>query len=200
MNFLAHLLLSGDNERVILGNYAGDFIKGRLTVERTVNWDQDYLLGLRLHRYIDSFTDAHPAVREAKKMVSRLFGKLSGIIIDIYFDYFLAKHFFEISGQDLTFYAQQMYGVIERNENFLPAEMKPMLRSMIRQDWLAGYATFEGIDLTFQRMSGRASYLEPIRYAGLELRENELFYEKCFLQFYPQLSLAADNFIRTGHS
>ncbi len=44
MNFLAHILLSGENEGVMMGNYVGDFIKGRLTDEKTASWNPDYVL------------------------------------------------------------------------------------------------------------------------------------------------------------
>ena len=29
MNFLAHLYLSGTNEKILVGNFIGDYVKGR---------------------------------------------------------------------------------------------------------------------------------------------------------------------------
>ena len=34
MNFLAHLYLSGDNPRLMVGNFIGDFVKGRNALEK----------------------------------------------------------------------------------------------------------------------------------------------------------------------
>ncbi|KAA6439165.1 DUF479 domain-containing protein [Dyadobacter flavalbus] len=195
MNFLAHILLSGNKEGVIMGNYVGDFIKGLLTEEKTKDWNPDYVLGLKLHRFIDSFTDTHELVRDTKKMAAASNGKLAGIVTDIYFDYFLAKYFNDYASEPLHVYAHHFYTITERNEHLIPPGMVPMVRSMIRQDWLTCYATLDGIDLTFQRLSRRAGFLAPIRTAVSELREHEDFYHEKFNRFFPELQMQADRFI-----
>ena len=187
MNFLAHLLLSGEKDGIIMGNYVGDFIKGKLTDDKTANWNQEYVIGLKLHRFIDMFTDSHPVVREAKYKVAEVHGRLAGIITDIYFDYFLAKNFLEIHHETLWEYSHRMYSVIEKNEYLIPEQMIPMVRSMVRQDWLNSYATFEGIDLTFNRMSRRAGFMGSIKNAAAELEKNEAFYQEKFNTFFPDL-------------
>jgi acyl carrier protein phosphodiesterase len=195
MNFLAHILLSGESEGVMMGNYVGDFIKGRLSDEKTINWNPDYVLGLKLHRSIDSFTDTHPQVHAAKDVAAISQGKLAGIAMDIYFDYFLAKNFHNYHSEPLYVYAHRMYSVIQRNAHFIPETMVPMVQSMIRQDWLTGYATMEGIDTTFHRLSRRAGFLEPIYDAIADLRANEDFYYHQFLAFFPELRKHAGQFI-----
>ncbi|NIJ54114.1 acyl carrier protein phosphodiesterase [Dyadobacter arcticus] len=200
MNFLAHILLSGEREGVLMGNYVGDFIKGRLTEEKTVDWNQDYVLGLKLHRFIDSFTDTHPEVQEAKHLAALSLGKLAGIVMDIYFDYFLASHFSDFSKDSLSAYVHAKYAVIEKNDYLVPQDMIPMVRSMIRQDWLTSYATFEGIDLTFQRLSRRAKFLAPISNAVNDLRANEDFYYQKFQKFFPELQMRSALFIAENGS
>lgn len=195
MNFLAHLLLSGKKDGIIMGNFVGDFIKGRLTDEKTASWNPDYVTGLKLHRHIDFFTDTHPVVKEAKRQAAIKHGKLSGIIIDIYFDYFLAKNFADFCTETLWVYAHSMYAVIEKNEELIPESMVPMARAMIRQDWLNSYNTFDGIALTFNRMSRRTGFMEPIKDAMLELRDNEEFYLEKFKIFFPELQHEAAKFI-----
>ena len=63
MNVLAHIYLSGDSEKIIIGNYIGDYVKGK-----------DYLKypdlvrkGIILHRHIDGFTDRHPVVHPGRE-------------------------------------------------------------------------------------------------------------------------------------
>ena len=180
MNFLAHLLLSGNNEGVIIGNYAGDFVKGRLTEEKTLSWNQDYLIGIKLHRFIDSFTDAHPIVRETKRVVAVSHGKLAGIVLDIYFDYFLAKYFDYFSEESLGAYSQRMYTVFRDHQDLVPVEMVRMMNAMIKQDWLTAYSTIDGMALTFSRLSRRAFFLAPLSNAAVELQNNEAYYQ---LQF-----------------
>ena len=195
MNFLAHLLLSEGKDAVIMGNYVGDFVKGRLTDEKTVNWNQEYVIGLKLHRFIDMFTDSHPVVREAKNKAAEVHGRIAGIIVDIYFDYFLAKYFNKFGIESLWNFSNRMYSVIEKNTYLIPDSMVPMSHSMIRQDWLNSYATVEGIDLTFNRMSRRADFLAGIKDAGIELRRNEDFYFQKFSIFFPELQEKSTEFI-----
>jgi len=199
MNFLAHLLLSGNKDGIVMGNFVGDFIKGRLTDDKTQNWNPDYVTGLKLHRFIDSFTDTHPVVRDAKKKVAEQHGRLSGIIMDIYFDYFLARFFPDFCTETLWEYSHRMYSLIEKNDYLVPEEMVPMVRAMIRQDWLNSYNTFEGIELTFHRMSRRAGFMEPIYSAVEELKRNEMFYEEKFKIFFPELKLESERFINEAH-
>lgn len=195
MNFLAHIVLSGNREGVIMGNYVGDFIKGLLTAEKTKNWNEDYLLGLKLHRFIDSFTDTHELVRETKKVAAVSSGKLAGIVMDIYFDYFLARYFDAYFPVPLAVYTHDFYSILEKNEHLVPEIMIPMMRSMVRQDWLTGYATIDGIDLTFQRLSRRADFLAPIRTAADDLQEHEDFYLEQFKRFFPELQKQSARFI-----
>lgn len=178
-----------------MGNYVGDFIKGRLTDEKTASWNPDYVLGLKLHRFIDSFTDKHPDVLDAKDVAAVNQGKLAGIVMDIYFDYFLAKNFEHYHSEPLHLYAHRIYSVIEKNEHLIPETMVPMVRSMIRQDWLTTYATLDGIDTTFHRLSRRAGFLAPISEAVSDLRANEEFYYTKFLSFFPELRRQAGQFI-----
>ncbi|HEV7381217.1 MAG TPA: ACP phosphodiesterase [Dyadobacter sp.] len=195
MNFLAHLLLSGEREGIIMGNFVGDFVKGRLTDEKTASWNPEYVTGLKLHRFIDSFTDTHPIVREARIKIAEKHGRLSGIIIDIYFDYFLARFFTDFCNETLWTYSHRMYSLIEKNEYLIPEQMIPMVQAMVRQDWLNSYESLDGINLTFSRMSRRAGFMEHIQYAVDELRLNELFYQQKFRSFFPELQLASERFI-----
>jgi acyl carrier protein phosphodiesterase len=195
MNFLAHLLLSGDNEEVIIGNYVGDFIKGRLMGDKIIGWSDHFLLGVKLHRHIDMFTDEHPTVREAKRKAAAVLGKTAGIATDIYFDYFLAKYFNQFCSESLDDYSARMYQIIRENDLLIPVHMKSMVRTMIKQDWLNTYQTLEGISLTFKRLSGRADFLAVLNLAAEDLEANESFYHDKFNTFFPQLQTETVRFI-----
>lgn len=197
MNFLAHIVLSGSREGIILGNFSGDFIKGTLTPERTQNWSEEYLLGVYLHRYIDSFTDTHPTVREAKKVLALVHPKVAGVILDIYYDYFLANHFTEYYPYGLNEYVQDTYQLLQRNRRLIPEAMLPMADAMIRHDWLYHYKDISGIKRSFDGIANRFSFMKGIRGAENELINNYKTYETSFLEFFPELKSAAENFIRS---
>lgn len=195
MNFLAHILLSGDREGIIMGNFVGDFIKGKLSLEKTHNWVPDYLLGLQLHRFIDTYTDTHPVVRQTKKVLSKAHPRVAGVVLDIYFDFFLANHFEEYAKESLSDFVKNTYEVILRNEEQIPEAMKPMAEAMIRHNWLGHYKEISGIKRSFDGLSHRFAFLKGIEGAEKELLRNMSTYEAAFLEFFPLLQAAATNFI-----
>ncbi len=63
MNFLAHLYLSADDPEIQLGNFIGDFVRGR---DLSSRFSPGIVKGISLHREIDEFTDRHPIVKLSK--------------------------------------------------------------------------------------------------------------------------------------
>src|SRR5690554_6869802 len=116
MNFLAHIYLSGNDEEVILGNFIADGIKGK-TYE---NYPKGIQTGILLHRGIDTFTDAHPIVRQSTKRLHKNFGHFSGVIVDVFYDHFLAKNWKTYSNEPLEEYVQRFYGLLQRHYDSLP--------------------------------------------------------------------------------
>ena len=200
MNFLAHLASSGEREGVLMGNYIGDFIKGQLTPLRTEKWSADFLLGIRLHRFIDHFTDTNPGVLEAKRFLARKHPKVAGVALDIFFDYFLANHFPEFYQADLASFINHSYGIIQKNKDLVPAAMLPMAEAMIRHDWLYNYKEITGIKRSFDGLSRRFAFMAAIQGAEIELQQNEATYEAAFLEFYPKLKDACEDFIKKNES
>ncbi len=88
MNFLAHIYLSGNDTDLIIGNFIADGIKGK----KYKKFSPGIQKGILLHREIDTFTDAHPIVRQSTKRLHKNYGHYSGIIVDILYDHFLAKN------------------------------------------------------------------------------------------------------------
>ncbi|MPR36400.1 acyl carrier protein phosphodiesterase [Salmonirosea aquatica] len=198
MNFLAHLALSGNNEDILMGNFTGDFIKGKLTPLRTASWSAEYRVGVELHRFIDSYTDTHPTVLRAKRTLAFAHSKVAGVALDIFFDYFLANHFSRFYPQALDEYANKAYAIILRNKTLIPIAMLPMAEAMIRHDWLTNYQTIPGIKRSFDGLARRFAFMSAIHGAEDELLRNETLYEKAFIEFYPDLKTVADEYIRNA--
>jgi acyl carrier protein phosphodiesterase len=64
-----------------------DFVKGR----SQYNYQKNIQYGIKLHRDIDAFTDAHDATRAGKEIFRNDYRLYSGAILDIIYDYFLAN-------------------------------------------------------------------------------------------------------------
>ena len=198
MNFLAHVALSGEREGVLMGNYVGDFIKGQLRPLRTQAWSADFLLGVKLHRYIDHFTDTNPGVLKGKRFLAKKHPKVAGVALDIYFDYFLANHFSEFYEEYLPQFINHTYAIITKNKNLIPTAMLPMAEAMIRHDWLVNYKEMPGIKRSFDGLSRRFAFMTAIEGAEIELQQNESVYETAFLEFYPKLKSACEDFIENN--
>jgi acyl carrier protein phosphodiesterase len=195
MNYLAHFYLSFDQEPLIVGNLLGDFARGRLDHPRNARYNAAIKQGILLHRQIDSFTDTHPAGQACRQVLPNAFGKYKGVVMDMYFDYFLAKHFTEYHPQPLKEFAAHIYTVLAKYRSTLPAESLTLVDSMSKYDWLYHYQYKEGMNRSFNGMSQRFPFLNGIEKAGDELFANEAVYEGFFRRFFPDLINCCNNFL-----
>jgi acyl carrier protein phosphodiesterase len=113
VNHLAHTLLAGDDEALQLGGMLGDFVHGTPDPARFAPRVID---GIRLHRAIDVYTDAHAEVLAAKAQLPPPYRRYAGILLDMWFDRCLARDFSRWSGRPLApFYLSPcLQGGIER--------------------------------------------------------------------------------------
>lgn len=151
MNFLAHLYLSGDQPDIMLGNFLGEFVKGR----RWENFAPDVARGIRLHREIDRFTDAHPLVRTGIQRLRARHGRLSGVVVDMFYDHLLASNWSVYHAQPLAGYAQAAYRLLHDAYDLLPADARYMLPYMSGHDWLTAYASHAGVQRALQGLGRR---------------------------------------------
>ncbi len=125
MNFLAHLLLAGDDEGLRLGAMLGDFVRGQEALSR---YDGKTRLGILLHRHIDASTDAMPAVADLLAGLRPPFRRYGGIIIDLAFDHELAKRWDEYSDVSLADFDIGVRELLARNDDLLPARLRGFMR------------------------------------------------------------------------
>src|SRR5689334_24291046 len=82
MNFLAHIYLSGNNPRVMVGNFIGDFVKGRNLLQQ---FDEEVAFGIELHRSIDQYTDHHPIVKQSKTRLWPTYRHYAAVLVDVFY-------------------------------------------------------------------------------------------------------------------
>jgi acyl carrier protein phosphodiesterase len=157
MNILAHAYLSGRNTELIIGNFIGDFIKGDPESPRH-HLTRGEVAGVRLHRAIDTFTDAHPDVAAVRDLLHPRCHKYAGAAVDIFFDHFLAVNFLPLTGERLTEFVPYFYQTLQANIARLPLPAARMTDYMIRQDWVTNYQFAEGIDRSLKGVSRRTAY------------------------------------------
>ena len=153
MNYLAHLYLSGKSEKLLVGNFIGDYVKGN----RYLQYHDEIARGIILHRHIDSFTDHHPNHLEAKRFFKDDFGHYAGIIVDFVYDHFLANNWPDYSDITLRWFAKHVHSVLLSHFTELPLGVQGFLPFLIQNKRLESYASVEGIVQSIQIMGKYSS-------------------------------------------
>lgn len=182
MNYLAHSFLAFTDGQIV-GQFLEDFIRNK---ER-FSFPKEIQDGITMHRAIDTFTDSHPAIHEAKKVFSPLVRLYAGAFVDVSMDYFLANDLSLNSQKEWKDHSLKVYRVLNENSQFLPENFKRMLVKMEHDDWLYNYREDWGIKFSIQNVLNKAKYLEkdiPVFQAFLDHKE---ILQKCYDDFFPDL-------------
>lgn len=188
MNFLAHIYLSGENDHIKIGNFIADGIHGK-------NFDAfpiDVQKGIRLHREIDSFTDFHPIFRQSKHRLHERYGHYSGVIMDIFYDHFLAKNFSNYSKVPLKDFSENFYKVLDTNFSILTPRFQKILPILKEENWLLMYATIEGISHILYNMDRRTRLRSKMQFSVEELKSFYSEFETEFTLFFAEM----ENFVK----
>jgi len=187
MNFLAHIYLSGDNDLVKIGNFMADGIRGGDFSQ----YPEDVQTGIRLHRAIDTFTDAHPLFRRGTKRLHEQYHHYAGVVMDVFYDHFLARDWHRYSAEKLEDYAASFYRLLENRYDLLTDRVKSMLPIMKKHNWLVSYATIEGISQIFYNMDRRTGGKSKMASAAQALREHYEELEREFPEFFEDIRAMA---------
>jgi acyl carrier protein phosphodiesterase len=193
MNFLAHLYLtSGQPEQVTVGNFLADAVKGKKALE---NYEPAIQKGIRIHRAIDDFTDKHPLFKRGTRRLHGNFGKFSPIILDIFYDHILARHWGRYSDLDLQHFADQQYALIARYWDVLPAGTRRWYDYMSVNNLLFEYSREESIEKVLQRMDERTGGISGMGTALSVLKEHREIFTLEFQDFFEEIRSHLPTFI-----
>lgn len=182
MNFLAHQHLSFLNPSISIGNFSADFIRG----DEIKKLSPELFLGVNLHRKIDVFTDTHPNVIKAKQLIETYQGRYSSVVLDVYFDYFLANHWQKFSQITLKKFSTEVYTIFNKQLALFPDKVKPSVSSLIKHDWFTNYKYQEGIQHALSNIRKRATFENNIHQAWETLLLLEDTLENLFIEFYSE--------------
>ena len=183
MNHLAHALVSGADEDVILGSMLGDFVHGRIDTALPVGVQR----GLALHRAVDVYTDSHPIVAEVRGLFQPPFRRYAGIILDIWFDHLLARDFGRWSGESLDGYSVALRDILLRHSNSLPIALRGFLRYMQAHDLPLAYRDEERIAQVLSGVGTRLKRANPLAESMLEVERLRPELQVAFDAFFPEL-------------
>jgi acyl carrier protein phosphodiesterase len=183
MNFLAHIYLSFGDDEITIGNFIADSIRGN-KYKHLPNRIQK---GILLHREIDTYTDTHPIPKLSSKRLHENYSHYSMVIVDIFYDHFLAKNWKQYSDTPLNIYADQFYNLLEDNFTLLPEGTKRMIPYMISDNWLLNYSKMEGISRVLNGMNRRTKNKSKMNLAIMDLEKHYDAFEVEFTNFFDEL-------------
>jgi acyl carrier protein phosphodiesterase len=183
MNFLAHFYLSDTSEQLITGNFLGDMVR---KVEWK-NYSPEVIEGIKMHQQIDYFTDTHTIVKRHKALLTPKHNHFSGVILDIFYDYFLASTWEKHHKTDLPTYATWVYQALGNEESLFTPKAKMAFNHMKKHNWLTAYSTMDGIDQVLKGMSQRTRFDSNMGNSIIDLKTYQEEMSEEFREFFKEL-------------
>ena len=188
MNFLAHLYLSKNNPNIMIGNFIADHIKGN----NYEGFSKEIQQGIFLHRAIDTYTDAHALVRKSKRRLHKRYGHYGGVIIDIFYDYFLAKNWAKYSEIPFDIFTDAVNKMFSEVSGDLPTKSQEFIQYMIAYNLLFNYQFEDGIEKVLNGMNQRTKGKSKMNLAIEDLKELNKEFEEDFMLFFEDLRNFSD--------
>jgi acyl carrier protein phosphodiesterase len=161
----------------------GDFVKGPLAGR----YPEALMQGLMLHRRIDTFTDAHPVVHTSRARVGPERRRFAGIMVDMFYDHFLARNWGGYSTEPLQAFTGRVYGLLSEHHAILPGRLQQIAPRMAELDWLGSYQQVDAIHAALDRMGQRLKRGNRLLGAAEELTANYAALEGDFRTFFPDV-------------
>jgi len=142
---------------------------------------------LSQHRKVDAFTDAHAIVRASRARMAPARRRFAGILVDVFYDHFLALHWADYADQPLEAFAREVYALLRTREAILPERLRRIAPLMAQFDWLTSYRRVEAVHVALDRMGERLKRGNALLGAGAELTANYAGLEADFRAFFPEV-------------
>jgi len=189
MNYLAHIYLSGNNTELMIGNFIADAVKGK-AIE---NYSIEIQNGIKLHHSIDSYTDTHEIVKKSKKRLWAKYRHFSSVIVDIFYDHFLAKNWNSYHSMELEMFTNSTYNTFSEKLDIFPDKMQFFFTHMVENNWLYNYQFIEGIETVMGGMARRTNFDSGMEHSTEELIKYYEEFEHEFESFFPLLKQFTDS-------
>lgn len=166
----------------MVGNLVADGYKGKKYLDLKPGLQR----GVLLHRKIDDLTDHAAPTLALKRLLYPYFGRYGGVVTDIYFDHYLARHWEQFHSRPLEHFVQEVYAVLEQHRGDINPESRVFLDRLQQYQWLLAYRDFDKLDVIFRQMSRRTG-VETMAGAIDPLQKHNAEIEEGFFKLYPQL-------------
>jgi acyl carrier protein phosphodiesterase len=184
MNYLAHLFLARHSGAAMVGGILGDFVKADVTGRYPVEIARE----IQLHRYIDSYTDSHPAVKASAQLFPEGRRRYAGILLDVFYDHLLSLQWQRWCDEPRQAMLDRFYAALSEYEALLPDRLRTMAPHMVQVNWLNAYDDFASVEKAIDRISLRLSRNgAALREGVADLRQHDQAITAGFEAFFPDL-------------
>ena len=184
MNYLAHLLTAGDDPSLRYGVLLGDHVRGR---QALAMWPPAIRRGIGLHRAVDSFTDQHPATGEARSLLPPPFRRYANILLDLYFDHLLSRHWARFATTELGVFARQALALMADHRDASPASLRRFETYARATRILERYREPAALEQALTGVGTRLKRANPLHRATPLLRSRDTALEEAFLRVFPDV-------------
>jgi len=188
VNYLGHLVLSGDNDEVLFGNFIADVVKGN----SYSNWSANIQKGILLHRLIDDFTDNNYHYLLGKRRFYESYPKMGGVILDIVYDHLLWQNETVKASLNLEKEIIRYYQILDNFKDIMPPKIRFMYGYMKRDDWLTNYQSEDGIKRALKGIGRRIGYSNNLDGSFEIVKNNKNSYMEEFNEFFHAIQKEVD--------
>jgi acyl carrier protein phosphodiesterase len=185
------MLLSGEDDLLLVGNFMGDFVKGPLADRFPLRIRQ----GVGLHRSIDSYASRDEMFRRSRLRLSPAYGLYRGVLVDLFYDHFLVREWGRWSAEPFESFLARTRSTIEGLRHELPERMQGLL-PVIFEELLPSYGEARGIGSALERMSRRVRRANPLAGGESELLLHHDGLRNDFRLFMPGIRSHAEEYRR----
>lgn len=189
VNYLAHALLAEPHAYSVIGNVAGDLVKGRLDDHGLHPRVAD---GVRRHRRADALTDRDPTYRALVARFPEAHRRVAPIVLDVLFDHYLHRSWARVSAMDRDAFIDGVYAILSEPGAPLPGALAARAPRWVAGDWLRISARSEGVAAILERLAQRARRPLPLLPALAAAEAHHEDFEAGFLDIFGRVRSQLD--------
>ena len=114
--------------------------------------------------------------------------RYAGILLDLFYDHFLALQWSRYSPLPLEDFAGRVYRILQANQHSFTAPMQRSMHYMVSNELLQSYREIAGIERALRGIEGRLKRPSRLSGAVAELEANYRDLEEDFAAFFPDLN------------
>lgn len=194
MNFLAHLVLAGDDEGLRLGAMLGDFVRGSRALSK---YAEDVREGIMLHRHIDGYIDSLSAATRLRSQYREPFRRYAGIITDLAYDHELARNWTDYCDEPLADFDQGVRSLLARHAELVPERLDRFMAYADRRGLFASYADEFEVLRALAGLGKRLSRANPLHHVDEVWFDMKPMVAESFREVFPRMREEVDYWLKS---